>query len=863
MKTFALFVSFLHLLFGHFVAQDSPPPHIAPDYILLDCGSSSTNSASPDGRNWEGDSHSKFSPHNTQTTSTASTPTEQIPSAAQVPYMSARIFPNNFTYSFPVSSGLKFVRLYFYPATYAAVEKSKSFFSVTANDFTLLRNFSAFLTMLTLEPPAAVVVKEFIIPVLSTQCLNITFISLNSYAFINGIEVVSIPNNLYMDNTHDTRIKFVGYNTIFYFDGTTALETMYRLNVGGKDVSGVDDTGMFRTWVDDSPYVLIDNFGMTPNDLSNVTIQYTTETPAYTAPEIVYKTFRSMGRNVTANLNSNLTWNFTVDAGFNYLFRLHFCETPQKPAVYKNDRVFQIFINNQTAETDADVIVWSGRQGIPVYKDYVVLTPNGNQRKLDMLLALHPDVVSRPHYQNALLNGVEIFKLNRSDGNFAGVNLDGLVVPTSPEGNEKLTERKKRLPLIIIVIGGVIGVLIATSVICIFIFRRNTRVKDSGSRTSNSRSSWVSFPKVPRSTNSHASSLQSHHCRNFLLVEIRVATRNFDEKLVIGSGGFGSVYKGYIDGGSTTVAIKRLNASSKQGVREFWTEIELLSQLRHVNLVPLIGYCEDQGEMILVYEFMARGALREHLYKTKNLPLPWKRRLQICIGAARGLEYLHSSAKNTIIHRDVKSTNILLDEKWVAKVSDFGMSRLGPTCTLQSHVSTVVRGSFGYVDPEYYRRQKLTVKSDVYSFGVVLLEIICGRPAVVRGLPKDQVSLAEWGRKFYRSGTLSEIVDPNVKAEIAPACLKKFGEIVDRCLRCQGEERPNMSDVLWGLEFALQLQEYKDNADKEINELNMGSRIGVVEGCARTSASDPGGEISTADEDDLFSASGPHVSDNA
>ncbi|XP_041002588.1 receptor-like protein kinase FERONIA [Juglans microcarpa x Juglans regia] len=862
MKTFALYVSFLHLLFAHAgAAQHSPPPYIAPDYILLNCGSSSTNSTAPDGRNWEGDFHSKFYPHNIQTTSNASTPTEQIPSVAQVPYMTARIFPNNFTYSFPVSSGLKFVRLYFYPATYAAVDKSKSFFSVTANDFTLLRNFSAFLTILALEPPAAVVVKEFIIPVLRTQCLNITFISLNSYAFINGIEVMSIPDNLYMNNAHGTGIKFVDYNSRFYFDGTTALETMYRLNVGGKDVSGVEDTGMFRSWVGDSPYV-IGHFGITQYELPNVTIQYTTETPAYTAPKIVYKTFRSMGINVTANLNSNLTWNFTMDAGFSYLFRLHFCETIQE-VVYKNDRVFQIFIDNQMAETDVDVIEWSGSTGIPVYKDYIVLTPNGNQRRLDLLLALHPNVVSKPRYEDALLNGVEIFKLNRSDGSLAGHNPDGVVVPTSPEGNEKLTERKKRLPLIIIVTGGVTGVLIATSVICIFIFRRNTRVKDSGSRTSESRSSWVPFPKVPGSTNSHASSLQSHHCRNFLLVEIRVATRNFDEKLVIGSGGFGIVYKGYIDGGSTTVAIKRLNASSKQGVREFWTEIELLSQLRHVHLVPLIGYCEDQGEMILVYDFMARGTLREHLHKTKNPPFPWKRRLQICIGAARGLEYLHCGAKNTIIHRDVKSTNILLDEKWVAKVSDFGLSRLGPTCTLQSHVSTVVRGSFGYVDPEYYRRQKLTVKSDVYSFGVVLLEILCGRPAVVRGLPKDQVSLAEWGRKFYRSGTLSEIVDPNVKAEIAPACLKKFGEIVDRCLRCQGEERPNMSDVLWGLEFALQLQEYKDNADKEINELNMGSQIGVVEGSAGTSTSDPGGEISTVDGNDLFSGSGQNVSDNA
>ncbi|KAG2715450.1 hypothetical protein I3760_03G077300 [Carya illinoinensis] len=603
MNKLALYVSFLHLLFAHAVAQDSPPPFIAPDYILLNCGSSSANLTSPDGRNWEGDSHSKFSPHNTQTTSTATTPTEQNPSVAQVPYMTARIFPNNFTYSFPVSSGLKFVRLYFYPATYAGVDKSKSFFSVTANDFTLLRNFSAFLTMLTLETHAAVVVKEFIIPVLSIQCLNITFISLNSCAFINGIEVVSIPNNLYMDNSHGTGIKFVDYNTIFYFDGTTALETMYRLNVGGKDVPGVEDTGMFRTWVGDSGYVLIDNLGFTPYNLSDVTIWYTTETPAYTAPEIVYKTFRSMGTNATANLNSNLTWNFKVDAGFNYLFRLHFCET-LPDILYPNDRVFEIFINNQTAETDADVIVWCDSTGIPVYKDYIVLTPNGNQCKLDLLLALHPNVVSKPLYKNALLNGVEIFKLNRSDGSFGGHNLDGVVVPTSPEGNEKLTERKRMSPRIIAVI-----IVISVSVIILgFIsFRMSKRAKKLVSR------------KVG---GSYCSPLPSHLCRHFSYAEIKAATKNFDDGLIIGVGGFGNVYKGHLEDGScSTVAIKRLKSGSQQGAHEFTTEISTLSKLRHCHIVSLIGYCDEDREMILVYEYMNRGTLRDHLYGTDNILL--------------------------------------------------------------------------------------------------------------------------------------------------------------------------------------------------------------------------------------------------
>ncbi|XP_052188006.1 receptor-like protein kinase ANXUR2 [Diospyros lotus] len=794
----------------------------APKPLILSCGKKG-GGHDESGRKWEYDSGFLVS---TQQTVEAGAEVQDSSLSSDVPFMNARIFTSEGTYNFPVNkSSHYFLRLYFYPSPYPNFNTTQSYFSVVAGGLTLLKNFSAAIAAQALTQ--AYIMREFYLAPLNSDVLKVTFKQSEdngSFAFVNGIEVIPAPN--LFDSA-----KMVGFDEQSLDVGSANLQTMVRLNVGGQYIAPANDSsGLGRSWYDDTPYIFGSAYGMPMMIEKNETISYSNFSESV-APFEVYATSRQMGIDGAITVNYNLTWNFRVDTNFTYLMRLHFCESYYTKM---NERAFKIFINNDTAMQEADVVAWTGGARIPIYKDFAIYIPA--QAGETLWLALAPDAEDQPSYYDMILNGLELFKISNVRSNsLAGPNpklSDLMQNQLDEEANRSFQDDEAaRKGYATAIIGGATGGALAFAFIAAFVgYRRKRKV---GGGADGHTSSWLPLYSSQTSGSKSTISGKSHggtnissdaaaNCRYFSLQEIKKATKNFDDCNVIGVGGFGKVYKGVIDG-DTKVAIKRSNPSSDQGVLEFQTEIEMLSKLRHKHLVSLIGFCEDNGEMILVYDYMEHGTLREHLYKGNKITLTWKQRLEICIGAARGLHYLHTGAKYTIIHRDVKTTNILLDDKWVAKVSDFGLSKTGPELmNQQDHVSTVVKGSFGYLDPEYFRRQQLTEKSDVYSFGVVLFEVLCARPALNPSLPKEQVSLADWALHCQRKGTLADMIDPHLKGKIDPECLQKFAETAEKCLADHGIYRPSFGDVLWNLEYCLQREENPDGSAKPASGASRG-----------------------------------------
>ncbi|XP_039034538.1 probable serine/threonine-protein kinase PBL23 [Hibiscus syriacus] len=289
----------------------------------------------------------------------------------------------------------------------------------------------------------------------------------------------------------------------------------------------------------------------------------------------------------------------------------------------------------------------------------------------------------------------------------------------------------------------------------------------------------------------------------FTFRELVVATDNFNPSCLIGEGGFGRVYKGYIENIDKIVAVKQLDRNGLQGSREFFSEVLMLSLVNHPNLVNLIGYCADGDQRILVYEYMANGSLEYHLLDVPpgKEPLDWNTRMKVAEGAAKGLEYLHDFTDPPIIYRDFKASNILLDGNFNPKLSDFGLAKLGPTGG-KDHVSTRVMGTYGYCAPEYAMTGQLTTKSDVYGFGVVFLELISGRRVIDIERPEEEQNLIAWAEPLLKDRKkFTKIADPLLKENYPVKALYQALAVAAMCLQEDANSRPLIGDVVTAVEF--------------------------------------------------------------
>ncbi|KAL1330226.1 hypothetical protein HN51_047376 [Arachis hypogaea] len=388
-------------------------------------------------------------------------------------------------------------------------------------------------------------------------------------------------------------------------------------------------------------------------------------------------------------------------------------------------------------------------------------------------------------------------------------------------GNIDLHKKSGKQSHMIVIIGSSAGaavLLLATIISCLFLRKGKKKYYEQDklvSRPSQSIGSTVS---------EGPSNAEAAHCFSFS--EIESSTNNFERK--IGSGGFGVVYYGRLKDGKE-IAVKVLTSNSYQGKREFSNEVTLLSRIHHRNLVQLLGYCREEGNSMLIYEYMHNGTLKEHLYGplTHGRSINWIKRLEIAEDAAKGIEYLHTGCVPAVIHRDLKTSNILLDKQMRAKVSDFGLSKLAVDGA--SHVSSIVRGTVGYLDPEYYISQQLTDKSDIYSFGVILLELISGQEAISNdSFGANCRNIVQWAKLHIESGDIQGIIDPVLRNNYDLQSMWKIAEKALMCVQPHGHMRPPISEVLKEIQDAITIEREAGGNSDELSRNSLLSSKNII-----------------------------------
>ncbi|KAF7019650.1 unnamed protein product [Triticum aestivum] len=338
--------------------------------------------------------------------------------------------------------------------------------------------------------------------------------------------------------------------------------------------------------------------------------------------------------------------------------------------------------------------------------------------------------------------------------------------------------------------------------------------------------------------------------RLFSYAQLKSATDNFDRNNKVGRGGFGTVYKGTLPN-KQDVAVKVLSAESRQGIREFLTEIDVISNVKHPNLVELIGCCVEGDNRILVYEYLENSSLDRALLGSNSDPanFTWSVRSSICIGVARGLAYLHEEIPSPIVHRDIKASNILIDKNYVPKIGDFGLAKLFPDNI--THISTRVAGTTGYLAPEYAWHGQLTKKADIYSFGVLVIEIVSGKSGS-RSLLADDKFLLEKTWELYEAGKLKELVDPDL-GDYPDEEAIRFIKVALFCTQAAAARRPSMLQVVKMLSKPIRINERELTAPGYISEYNSGVSKATASSDSRFKNS------TTADDSDMFSTVVPQT----
>ncbi|XP_041011105.1 probable LRR receptor-like serine/threonine-protein kinase At1g67720 isoform X2 [Juglans microcarpa x Juglans regia] len=423
-----------------------------------------------------------------------------------------------------------------------------------------------------------------------------------------------------------------------------------------------------------------------------------------------------------------------------------------------------------------------------------------------------------PSSLGTLPNLQEVFIQNNS---FTGEIPRGLLsgrVDFQYGDNPKLHKGEQNKKHFKLILGISIGVLVILSVLflgsLLFMrsFRRKTYQKKSDIAKGDSKRSSTK-PSTTYSIARGAHLVDDGITYYIALSELEEATQNFSKK--IGKGSFGSVFYGKMKDGKE-VAVKIMADLTSHGNQQFVTEVALLSRIHHRNLVPLIGYCEEEHQCILVYEYMHNGTLRDRIHDSANQNrLDWLARLYIAEDAAKGLEYLHTGCNPSIIHRDVKTSNILLDINMRAKVSDFGLSRQAEEDL--THISSVARGTVGYLDPEYYANQQLTEKSDVYSFGVVLLELISGRKPISPEVYGPEINIVHWARSLIRKGDIISVIDPFLVGNVKIESVWRIAEVAIQCVEQQGVSRPRMQEIILAIQDAIKIEKGTEGNQKIVS----------------------------------------------